>query len=82
MATEKGYKITFQDVDAVSFSETLDLVGRLLELVLDRLLRNAEPHHRVRLELRYPELASLVQIPFTKKEDLDAQGVIDHVVQV
>ena len=82
MATEKDYKITFQDIDAVSFSETLDLVGRLLELVLDRVLRNAEPHLRVRLVFRCPELASLVQIPFTKKVDLDAQGVIDHVVQV
>ena len=81
-ATEKDFKITFQDMDAVSFSETLELVSRLIERVLARLLKDVEPHHKVRLVLRSPELDAAIQIPFTRKKDLHAREVIDYIVRV
>ena len=80
-ALQSDYKITFNDVDAVSFSETLELVERLLDRILTRILGNVEPHHKVRLVLRSPELDETIQIPFQAKQDLNARGVIDYVVR-
>ena len=78
-ATEKDFEITFEDIEAVSFSESMQLVHRLIETIMTRVLAN---HHSVRLVLRSPELVEPIQTPFIKKKDLDVRGVLDYVVGI
>ncbi len=73
MAKEKDFEITFQSLPPTSFSKMLDLVARLLDRVLERVLHDAQPHHNmVRLVLRSPDLEKAVQIPFVRVGNLNA----------